>query len=107
MSELTKELYKYFRAKGNSEKLEKVKKDIIEETADVLICAETLRLMFGGKEVDMSGFEYFEDNPIVIVPKHYEVTYKVNCCGTEQDYVKTYMTKEEIHKDLERGYFLA
>ena len=52
MSELTKELCKYFRAKGNSEKLEKVKKDIIEETADVLICAETLRLMFGGKEVD-------------------------------------------------------
>ena len=59
------------------------------------------------KEVDMSGFEYFDDNPIVIVPKHYEVTYKVKCCGTEQDYVKTYMTKEEIHKDLERGYFLA
>lgn len=59
------------------------------------------------KEVDMSGFKCFEDKSIVIVPKHYEVTYKVNCCGTEQDYVKTYMTKEEIHKDLERGYFLA
>lgn len=59
------------------------------------------------KEVDMSGFKYFEDNPIVIVPKHYEVTYKVNCYGTERDYVKTYMSKEEINKDLEKGYFLA
>ena len=52
MSELTKELCKYFRAKGNSEKFEKVKKDIIADTAAVFICAEPLRLMFGGKEVD-------------------------------------------------------
>lgn len=52
MSELTKELCKYFRAKGDSDKLEKVKKNIIEETADVLTITETLRLMFGEEQVD-------------------------------------------------------
>lgn len=52
MSELTKELCKYFRAIGNDEKMEKVKENIIEETADVLTIAETLRLMFGEKQVD-------------------------------------------------------
>lgn len=52
MSELTKELCKYFRAKGDSVKLEKVKENIIEETADVLTIAETLRLMFGEEQVD-------------------------------------------------------
>ena len=51
-SELTKELCKYFRAKGDSVKFEKVKKNIIEETADVLTIAETLRLMFGEEQVD-------------------------------------------------------
>ena len=52
MSELTKELCKYFRAIGNDEKMEKVKENIIEETADVLICAEQIRFMFGSEKVD-------------------------------------------------------
>lgn len=53
MSELTKELCKYFRVKNkDKDKYEKVKENIIEETADVLICAEQIKLMFGEKQVD-------------------------------------------------------
>ncbi len=53
MSELTKELCKYFRYKNfEPDKLENVKKNIIEEVADVIICAEQVKLMFGNEEVD-------------------------------------------------------
>ena len=49
---LLKSFANTFEQKATAKNLKKLKKDIIEETADVLICAETLRLMFGGKEVD-------------------------------------------------------
>ena len=61
MSELTKELAKYIRYKNylskyeteeNLLKLEEIKKNIIEECADVLICASQIRHIFGEKEVD-------------------------------------------------------
>ena len=53
MSELTKELCKYLRYKSfEPEKLEKVKENIIEETADVLLCAQQIQLMFGKNEVE-------------------------------------------------------
>ncbi len=57
MSELTKEICKYERIKNLKEEdmnaqLEKAKQNIIEETADVLICAMQMRKMFGEDEVD-------------------------------------------------------
>ena len=53
MSELTKELCKYLRYKDfEKDKVEEVKKNIIEETADVLNCVEQMKLMFGENEVD-------------------------------------------------------
>jgi len=61
MSELTKELAKYIRYKNyqekyesneNLKKLEEIKENIIEECADVLICASQIRHIFGEKEVD-------------------------------------------------------
>lgn len=55
MSELTKELCKYTRILRNENvnisKLEEVKKNIIEETADVLNCVEQMSLMFGEDKV--------------------------------------------------------
>lgn len=58
MSELTKALCKFMRYKDekptpeNIEKLNKVKENVIEECADVLICANHMRKMFGETEVD-------------------------------------------------------
>ncbi len=58
MSELTKELCKFMRyslnesSPENDEKLEKIKKNIIEETADVLICASQIKRLFGDEEVE-------------------------------------------------------
>jgi len=61
MSELTKELAKYIRYKNyqknyesqeNSSKLDEIKNNIIEECADVLICASQIRHIFGEIEVD-------------------------------------------------------
>lgn len=60
MSELTKELCKYIRYLNapdiqEDEKkslLEKVKKNIIEETADVLLCAGQIKRIFGSEEVE-------------------------------------------------------
>ena len=56
MSELTKEICKYqriMRIEGiDPGKLEEVKKNIIEETADVLNCAEQVAYMFGEEEVN-------------------------------------------------------
>ena len=51
MSELTKELCKYLRYKGEKN-LDKIKENIIEETADVLILAGQIRNMFGKEKVD-------------------------------------------------------
>ena len=58
MSELTKELCKYMRLVRDEgvddahEKLKQTKLNIIEETADVLNCAEQIALMFGEDEVN-------------------------------------------------------
>lgn len=61
MSELSKELAKYIRYKNyqksydseeNSGKIEEIKNNIIEECADVLICASQIRHIFGEKAVD-------------------------------------------------------
>lgn len=61
MSELTKELIKYiryenynakFQSEENLQKLDKIKKNIIEECADVLICASQIRHIFGEEQVD-------------------------------------------------------
>ena len=56
MSELTKELCKYMRMLRNENvdvsKLEEVKSNIIEETADVLNCAEQMALIFGEEKVN-------------------------------------------------------
>ncbi len=58
MSELTKELCKFIRyskndkSKENDEKLEQIKKNIIEETADVLICASQIKRIFGDSAVE-------------------------------------------------------
>ena len=52
MSELTKEICKYLRFKDNSEDLETAMKNIIEETADVIICAEQIKCLFGEEKVD-------------------------------------------------------
>ena len=64
MSELTKEICKYMRVKqfdkDNSEKLEKVKQNIIEETADCLNFLEQLQLVFGKSEVDRIRQEKIE-----------------------------------------------
>ena len=55
MSELTKELCKYMRTLRNenvdTSKLDKIKENIIEETADVLNCVEQMSLMFGEEKV--------------------------------------------------------
>ena len=55
MSELTKELCKYMRVlrdeNVDASKLDQIKKNIIEETADVLNCAEQMSLIFGEEEV--------------------------------------------------------
>lgn len=61
MSELSKELAKYIRYKNyqekyeseaNFKKLEEIKTNIIEECADVLICASQIRHIFGESAVD-------------------------------------------------------
>lgn len=54
MSELTKEICKYLRYKyfESEEKVDEARKNIIEETADVLNCVEQIKVMFGEKEVD-------------------------------------------------------
>ncbi len=58
MSELTKELCKYMRiskndlSEENEQKLEQIKKNIIEETADVLICASQMKRIFGDEAVE-------------------------------------------------------
>ena len=58
MSELTKEICKYIRYCNSEstddicEKIKQTKKNIIEETADVLNCASQLALMYGEKEVE-------------------------------------------------------
>ncbi len=58
MSELTKELCKFMRysqkqkSPENQEKLEQIKRNIIEETADVLICAGQMKRLFGSVDVD-------------------------------------------------------
>jgi hypothetical protein len=55
MSELTKELCKYMRVLRNenvdASKLDEIKANIIEETADVLNCAEQMALIFGEEKV--------------------------------------------------------
>lgn len=56
MSELTKEICKYqrmLRVEGiDASKIDEVKKNIIEETADVLNCVEQIALIFGEDEVN-------------------------------------------------------
>lgn len=58
MSELTKELCKFMRysrndkSDENDKKLEDIKKNIIEETADVIICASQIKRLFGDDEVE-------------------------------------------------------
>lgn len=58
MSELTKELCKLMRysrndkSEENDKKIEKIKENIIEETADVLICASQIKRLFGDKAVE-------------------------------------------------------
>ena len=53
MSELTKELCKYLRYKDfEPDKLEKVKENIVEEIADVLLCAQQMQLLFGKNKVE-------------------------------------------------------
>ena len=64
MSELTKELCKYMRYKSEknakinennekiSEKIEKTKQNIVEECADVLICADQIKNIFGASQVE-------------------------------------------------------
>ncbi len=58
MSELTKELCKFMRysrndkSEENDKKLEEIRKNIIEETADVLICASQIKRLFGEKDVE-------------------------------------------------------
>lgn len=57
MSELTKELCKFMRyskyekSKQNEERLDKIRQNIIEETADVLICASQIMNIFGEDDV--------------------------------------------------------
>lgn len=51
MSELTKELCKIERHKGKEKKCNKIKDNIIEEIADVLICVEQLELYYGKEAV--------------------------------------------------------
>lgn len=56
MSELTKEICKYMRVKQfdseNVKKLEEVRQNIVEETADVLNFLEQMQMIFGEEEVD-------------------------------------------------------
>lgn len=53
MSELTKEICKYWRVKGFNEGSEtETRKHIQEEVADVLICAQQVKMMFGEDEVE-------------------------------------------------------
>lgn len=58
MSELTKELCKYMRflrddkSEENDKKFAKIKENIIEETADVLICASQMKKIFGDEAVE-------------------------------------------------------
>ncbi len=54
MSELTKELCKYLRCKkfNDVDGMEKVKANIIEETADVLNVTENMAYIFGEEEVN-------------------------------------------------------
>lgn len=58
MSELTKELCKYMRHRTGEKspeldaEIEEIKKNIIEETADVLICASQMKRFFGDKAVE-------------------------------------------------------
>lgn len=53
MSELTKELCKYLRYKNfDTEKVENVKENIIEEIADVLLCSQQMQLLFGKNKVE-------------------------------------------------------
>jgi len=53
MSELTKEICKYWRAKGyDPTKETQARKNIQEEVADVLICANQVKMIFGEDEVE-------------------------------------------------------
>ncbi len=58
MSELTKALCKYLRYNDRNiggvsdEKRVKAKEDVIEECADVIICAEQIKRIFGKDEVE-------------------------------------------------------
>ena len=53
MSELTKEICKYWRMQVYNPELEdQVRKNIQEEVADVLICANQVKIMFGEEEVE-------------------------------------------------------
>lgn len=58
MSELTKELCKFMRysrndkSEENDKKLDEIRKNIVEETADVLICVGQMKRMFGSEEVE-------------------------------------------------------
>ena len=55
MSELTKELCKYLRYLNfdkNTEKLKKIRENIIEETADVLNCVLQIKRIVGDIEVE-------------------------------------------------------
>lgn len=72
MSELTKELCKFMRysqnekSEENDAKLEQIKKNIIEETADVLICASQIKRLFGDEEVEkMMNFKIERGDKIV------------------------------------------
>lgn len=63
MSELTKEICKYIRIMHSDdfenlkEKWEQTRNNIIEETADVLICAGQLALMYGEDKVKKVEYE--------------------------------------------------
>lgn len=57
--------------------------------------------------VDMTGIPGFEGNSQVKLGKRWEVTYRYDCYGQLGITKKTYMTKEEYQRDLDRGYFEA
>ena len=77
MSELTKELCKYMRyarnekSEENDKKLEQIKENIIEETADVLICASQIKRLFGDKAVE-DVMDYKIERGRKIVEKYLE-----------------------------------
>ncbi len=81
MSELTKELCKLMRysrndkSEENDNKIEEIKKHIIEETADVIICASQIKRLFGESEVEkMMNFKIERGEKIV---DNYIATHKI------------------------------